>query len=603
MSASSEKRVRCLVIQLGRLGDNLQSLMALRAAKQLYPQLEITLVTRDRFSSAAKRVPWIEKVVELPTVDVLLPILEGKESKEVGLAKLSQWLIPLVENPWDLLLNWTYSEASSFLSGLVPARIKLGYTRRKDGSISVYDGWSHYIQSVLQGGFPQNIHLTDILTTQLLTALQIHLGDPVDAGNAPVSSKSFFQLDLQSKENLWNWKDPTRKWIGIQIATGQSRKTWPASKWARVAELLLSRHPDCRIVLLGESKDQKKSDEIMEVVSSKITDSSSIVSMVGKTDFDLWANIVGRCQWILASDTAVVHLAGVLGTRVLEVGSGSPRFWETGPYGNGHYVISSIEAEGTELPPEISPEAVYSAWSYASTEWAHRRQISMESHFGQLGWSSEIAKIRVFRTKIRPTNDGGGVVYEPQFQRPIRAADWAGLVWSYTARAWYCGWTPPVGHELERSQTNPSLVQIVRPLQESADVLIRICDEARRTAGSLHQRTSKMKSEKIMDLSEKNEVQDLGKKLLELDQLLQRLAQTHPVMQPYGAISQILMHNLRGESLAEISRETAEVYQQLGQGAVILRDWIRHTLNLVKPVAIQQSNVIELARPKGEKTP
>ena len=46
--------IRCLVIQLARLGDTVQSLMALRAAKQLYPQLEITLLTRETFSDAAK---------------------------------------------------------------------------------------------------------------------------------------------------------------------------------------------------------------------------------------------------------------------------------------------------------------------------------------------------------------------------------------------------------------------------------------------------------------------------------------------------------------------------------------------------------------------
>lgn len=33
----NKQPIRCLVIQLARLGDTLQSLMALRAAKQLYP--------------------------------------------------------------------------------------------------------------------------------------------------------------------------------------------------------------------------------------------------------------------------------------------------------------------------------------------------------------------------------------------------------------------------------------------------------------------------------------------------------------------------------------------------------------------------------------
>ena len=43
---------RVLVIQLARLGDTLQSLMALRAAKHLYPELKIHLVARERAAAA-----------------------------------------------------------------------------------------------------------------------------------------------------------------------------------------------------------------------------------------------------------------------------------------------------------------------------------------------------------------------------------------------------------------------------------------------------------------------------------------------------------------------------------------------------------------------
>ena len=80
MSATSteiKKPIRCLVIQLTRLGDTLQSLMALRAAKQLYPHLEIHFLARERFAAAAKRTPWIESVITLPTDTLLGSVLKG----------------------------------------------------------------------------------------------------------------------------------------------------------------------------------------------------------------------------------------------------------------------------------------------------------------------------------------------------------------------------------------------------------------------------------------------------------------------------------------------------------------------------------------------
>ncbi len=590
-------KLKLLVIQLGRTGDILQSLMALRAAKQLYPQLDIHLVCRETFAAPAKRVPWLSKVYTLPTDKILGGVQEGQKSQQEALSDLAKWITPFVQEPWDLLMNWTYSEASSWLTGIIPSKVKLGYTRRRDGALSCADGWSHFIQAVVQGGFDQNIHLTDVLTTQLLTALQIHIGDPGDATEAPVTSKAFFSLELRDSELGSQWKDPTRKWVGIQLGTGQVSKAWSGEQWASVAAYILGRHPECRIMLLGSEMDKGRAEDFMRAIEEKGSDRRSITSMVGKTSFDLWASAVGRCQWILACDTAVVQLAGVLGTRVLNVAVGPVRSSETGPYGNGHYVVAPATActgctsrdsnrSKHSCYSDITPEAIYASWSYASTEWAHRRQITLESHFTQMGWSKELAAIRVTRTKIRATSEGGGVVYEPMINRPLRISDWNSQVLGHIARAWYCGWTPPIGQELERSNISPSLVKSLRELSESAEVLSKICEEAKRTAGTMHQKSSKLRSDKLMGIQERTEIQELAKKLQDLDELITRLGIAQESLAPFAQMAKVLMHNLRGEAIAELSRETAECYQQLGQGSAILGEWIKKTLGLVRPVAI-----------------
>src|SRR5206468_492247 len=120
-------------------------------------------------------------------------------------------------------------------------------TRRRDTSFLGADGWSHYIQAVLQGRADQNIHLTDILTTQILTALQIHCGEPATDGSSPVTSKTFFQLKLREEDlgDGWvGWNDPSRKWIGIQLGASRSSMIWNPESWAKVAENILNRHPE-----------------------------------------------------------------------------------------------------------------------------------------------------------------------------------------------------------------------------------------------------------------------------------------------------------------------------------------------------------------------
>ena len=135
---TSQRQLRVVIIQLGRTSDVLQSLMSLRAAKQLYPHLQFHMVVREKFSDAAKKVVWLDGVTLLPNTTVFSAPL-----REENLKSLSAWLLPLTQKPWDLIINWTFSETSSYLTALLPGFIKTGYSRRDDGSLSAIDGWSH----------------------------------------------------------------------------------------------------------------------------------------------------------------------------------------------------------------------------------------------------------------------------------------------------------------------------------------------------------------------------------------------------------------------------------------------------------------------------
>ena len=578
---SSQKKIRCLVIQFARLGDTLQSLMALCAAKQLYPNLEICFVAHENFAAAAKKVAWINEVITFPTEQILRPIMNGEKTETQGLGDVARWIAPLVREKWDFVVNWSYSEASSFLTGILPARVKLGYTRRPDSSFSCSDGWSHYIQAIVQSGTDQNIHLTDILTTQLLTALQIHCGEPVDAGNSAVTSKGFF--NLQSAENTlgspWPkaWKDPSKKWFAIQLGAAHASKTWDAVNWAKLANYTLNRHPEFNLVILGGGSEKGLEKTFLANLDSKHLSAGRLFSMVGKTTFDLWAEAVGHCQWIMAGDTAAIHLASVLGTRVLNISVGPVRWSETGPYGNGHYVVSSaLPCTGCEMRAKnaahtcretVTPEAAYATFAYAFSEWSHRRQMPIEKHFAQLGWSKELESVRIFRSKIRASGEGGGVSYEPMIQRSFTIKDWNAQVMGQIARSWYCGWVPPIGQEMSRSMINPGLIQSLRHLDESSKVFEKICVEAAKTSQLFQNKSASLASDKVMRISDKEILRDLGKKLMELDILVERVATANEPLLPFSRMSKVLMHNLKGDHLADLGRESAESYHLLNQGS------------------------------------
>lgn len=601
---SARAPFRCLVVQLSKLGDTFQSLMALRAAKQLYPEMEITLITRDSTAAAARRVPWIHSVIAFPADTILDPVRRGEKTERQALSEIARWLNPLVQQPWEIAVNWSYSEASSYLTGLLPARIKLGFSRRKDTSFSSVDGWSHYIQSVVQGGIHQNIHLTDILTTQLLTALQIHIGEPEDAGNAPVTSKNFFELELGDREVSVSLTDPGRRWLAIQLGSGNPHKRWGATAWAQFIEKTLTKETDWRIVLLGSESDAQTAVEIREQLIARGLGelySQRVLSLAGATDFDVWASIISRCQWLFATDTAAIHLASVLGTRVFNISVGPCRFNETGPYGNGHYVVASNEdCEGCAQAQQrsdtehtcqdaVSANLVYAAWTFARTEWSPTpAKLSMEDYLRAESLDFELSRVRLFRSKIRPGGEGGGVVYEPLLKRPIQLSDWSAMVMGHVARAWYCGWVPQIGAELSREQLSPALLQQLRELKESTLVLSKICAEAITTSMALNQKTQTIKSDRVMGIEDRNELQKHSQKLQHLEALIDRLVVSFPTLGAYSRMAKILMHNLSGEQLVELSRETTECYRQINDGVQQMHDWIEYTFALSRPKAISR---------------
>jgi ADP-heptose:LPS heptosyltransferase len=115
------KNTRCLILQLSSLSAILKNLMSLRAVKHLYPNLEITLVVQESHAATLQSISWISEVVALPQQK---PVSDG-------LQNLARWVKPLVQERWDFVVNWSFSESSSYLTALLPGIIYSGYCSKR----------------------------------------------------------------------------------------------------------------------------------------------------------------------------------------------------------------------------------------------------------------------------------------------------------------------------------------------------------------------------------------------------------------------------------------------------------------------------------------
>lgn len=555
---------RVLILQTSGLTDLLHSLMALKAAKQLYPELEIDLVVDEPNVGLARSIPWIHDVVGFDT---------DRFSQPHAISELATWIAPLVDEPWGLLINWSYTDSSSFLSTLIPAHIKLGYSRRKDGTISCDDGWSTYVQGVIQSDIAQSVHLTDIFTTQLLTALQIHVGDAREAGNVSVTSKEFFVLPDSAETAAVELLASPGKWVALQLSSPERSESGSTpEKMALFAKQVLKSRPNHRIVLVGDACAEEEESRFFErLLETEPNDAlaSRVVSAIGSSDALSRAAVLSRCHWAVTHALDWAQFAAVLGVRVLHETRASDSIRTVGPYGNGHYVHES---------EDLNAESLFESWVYADSEWSHQRRVPLTS-----------ADAKVSRSRIRSAEDGGGVVYEGLETSPLSTKEWFSLCLGDMARAWFCGWVPEPAKEIHKSQLSVPLMRDLRQMRESLVVLKQVYEEAIRTSDGLSIRASKLKSSRLMTLDDRDEVQKFGLKLQELDGLAARLANVHPQFQVFVNMGLVMMHNLSGERLSELGEEAAKSYRQLLEGAQVLSAWIDRCAEISKPEAVSES--------------
>jgi len=149
-----------------------------------------------------------------------------------------------------------------------------------------------------------------------------------------------------------------------------------------------------------------------------------------------------------------------------------------------------------------------------------------------------------------------------------------------------------VGSELDRKNIRPQLLQDLRVLNESSGVLARVCSEALRTAEQFQSKSEGLKSDKLMSVSDRQELETMGRKLLELQKLIERLAAADQNLGLFSTMLTVMLHNLEGDQIADISKETMLSFKQLEQGALLMRSWIQHTLKMARPAAVAPLSLV-----------
>ena len=563
------KKFSILIIQLGGVDEVFRSLMALKAIKHLYPEMSLHVIVRKDVSAPVKRIEWLSSVIETPSFK------EGEDPVK----KVAVWIDQVIHEQYDILTNWTqsnrYARMAAITATLIPAIIKFGDYLREDLSFGSYDAWSMYRQAWMRTPIEQDIHVIDVITTQLLTALQIHAGDPhPDASSLAVTSKYFFKVVPENHSSTWLARPKNLKWIAVH-----SRSV--GERGSELVAMILKRHPDAGIVMVGETPCDWDTES-----------NPRIINFTGNLHFDSLVQVLSQCVWMISGPGAIVDLASLINLRVLYLNSPqdshSLKWTESGPYGNGHIALTFGDS--------FLPEVTYATWSYFFSEWFHKNSFDIKTHFSNLGFADAIDQVQIYRSRIRPGNEGGGVCYENIFATPLNFETWMFRMRGQMARAWFCGWLPNVDLEIAKVKANPELMKRIRVAKDSVKVMSKLCLEGHAQADQLRITSDSIKTPHLMSIEDRDQIEEHGRKLLEIEALMSRVVQVEPELDCFVKWYQQMMHNATGETIGQMAKETMHAFELVNEGLDLIAIYAQKTLELGKPKAVAQAKVIEIQK-------
>jgi ADP-heptose:LPS heptosyltransferase len=307
--------MKILVLQLARLGDIYLSWPALNALKRNNPQAEIVLLTRAKFAAAAKGLTAVSEVIEMPTKDILAPLIQDTMDIPESHRQLSAFVESLRARNFDRVINLSFSPASAYLTHLLqPDSSKVcGYSRTEDGFLAIPDDMSAYFYAQVGPGKPNRFHLAEIFGTLC--------GVDLVESDWKVSTLPNVSIPVSGP------------YVALHIGASEAQKSISPEKWISILSHFRTLN-STPVVLIGSAFETPTAEKILSA-----TPTGQVISLVGATTLSETMAVVQKAALLVGPDSAPMHMASLTGTRCLNLSLGRVNFWETGPRASGSWIV------------------------------------------------------------------------------------------------------------------------------------------------------------------------------------------------------------------------------------------------------------------------
>ena len=530
--------MKVCLIQLTRIGDIIQTYRAAAQLKAEKPNINLTLITRRRFSSQLNFLlkEVFDEIVEFETKDFF-------QSKDVNLkeAKLAlhNFLFDVKKMDFDIVINLSFNKSSSFLTTLIPKELKMGLYKNNMAQVGIDDKWSQFIYS-----------------------------NVMESTNSPINLVDVYKSIIGAREvDVTNFETPKNKIITIHPFASTHKKSWGSSKWTEYIYKLLKDDNEVEVNIVGAKNDTDLADRIVNNPVLKIFN-KRIHNKVGFNTIEDTFNLLSESHLFIGHDSMVSHLAGTLRMPSIVLSLGTVRPHETTPY-NDRVVNLVPRLKCFPCQPTTKCELLpcHNSLSYKAVVQVTKNLLS-KTEFSKENLTSGLLPFEMesFNMLVSSFDEAGlklTDIGENNLSVPDTFKTYYRLIWSYYLN-------------------NKDIQSDIPKVHADNAAILNLHIEGTKHLFELYSHGFQFCNQ-ILDESEKETpsvqfIQERVKKLAEIDELTSMTKTAYPYLAPIADFFFVNKANAAGKNIIEITNNNLIAFHEASNITAILNELLAKTI-------------------------
>lgn len=523
------------IIQITRIGDLLQTLVAAQNIRQQNKLIHLKLVARRQFATPILDLLKIafDEIVLIGLKDI---IKTRQSNLEDAISNIKDVIDQINNTPNTVLINLSFSKTSSYLSSLIKADFKLGIFRDHNGQLILKDKWTQFVYASVMNGGLNPFSLIDIYNFML-----------------GVKNHANFEAEVRTSNN-----------IVIHPFASLKKKYWAPNKWTETIFKIVKDNPKYKVTIVGSPQEISLAEEILSgPILTKYE--GQISNMVGKTSILELLDLLTKSRLFVGHDSMVSHLAALTQTQSIIVPLGTVRPQETAPYLANCYVIRPSTTCYPCFPKdECNFYQCHSDIPFqiltSSIKHLMKNKLLTKKDILDNNSVFHLNSVTILKTNF---TEAGLFILEDVLKEPPPLSDILRTVYRVGWLFYMESKEEVTQHPKLGRETHAALLKILTGLQYVFDL------------SEFGKKYSKYILEELSSSTPQiDKIRKHSEKIDEIENLLAMIKKTHPQLAPVTDYFMILKANLIGDNIVKLSESSYFAFQDSSIFVSILYDLI-----------------------------